>query len=368
MSKKIVHGLFGDDDILMKAVKDIRQKGYEIDEIYTPFPVHGLDKAMGLKPTRIAYTAFVYGSIGLAIAITMTWFMMINDWPQDIGGKPSFTWLENMPSFVAIMFELTVFFAAHLMVITYMFRNKMFPGKKGGSPDKRTTDDKFLMEFFQDGETSELEALLKENGAEEVTVKDVVEQEKSKGLWFNTTAIAIFAVFALSSCSNGDVNRDPKIVYMPNMYYPVGYETYGVDPNGVDSVEARTPVHGTISRGYVPYEIPNTNEGYQEALESLKSPIETTEETKATGAALYNIYCISCHGEQGDGKGLLVQNDKILGVPSYAPSRLPNITEGSIFHVITYGKNMMGSHASQLTAEERWKVVQHVLELRSQLK
>jgi mono/diheme cytochrome c family protein len=86
------------------------------------------------------------------------------------------------------------------------------------------------------------------------------------------------------------------------------------------------------------------------------------------GEYLFNIYCISCHGVKGDGQGVLVQNEKFLGVPSFAPSRLPNITEGSIFHVETFGKNMMGSHASQLTAKERWKIAQHVLKLRSQLK
>jgi mono/diheme cytochrome c family protein len=367
MSKKIVHGLFADDDILMNAVKVIRQKGYEIDEIYTPFPVHGLDKAMGLKPTRIAYTAFMYGLLGLSVAITITWYMMIQDWPQDIGGKPSFTWFENMPAFVPIMFEMTVFFAAHLMVITYLIRNKMFPGKKGGSPDKRTTDDKFLMEFFAEGDTSDLEALLSETGAEEVSSKEVVEEKKTNTLWMNTI-VAFFALFAMSSCSSDDVQREPNTVFMPNMYYSVGYETYAVDPNSADSLEARKPALGTIKRGYVPYEIPNTNEGYTEALNNLKSPIETTEESLAKGAELYNIYCISCHGEQGDGKGQLVLNDKILGVPSYAESRLPEITEGSIYHVITYGKNMMGSHASQLTWDERWKITQHVLKLRSQLK
>lgn len=367
MSKKLVHGLFDDDDILMTAVKAIRQKGYEIDEIYTPFPIHGLDKAMGLKPTRIAYTAFMYGAIGLSVAITITYFMMIKDWPQDIGGKPSFTWFQNMPAFVPIMFEMTVFFAAHLMVITYLFRNKMYPGKKGGSPDPRTTDDKFLMEFITDKDTAQLEALLSETGAVEVSSKEIVEKKKG-GLWFKTGAAALALTFGLSSCSSDEVQREPESVFMPNMYYSIAYEPYSEDPNGENNMEARLPVDGTIKRGFVPYEIPNTNEGYTEALNNLKSPIETTEESLETGMKLYNIYCISCHGETGDGQGKLVQNEKILGVPSYGASRLPNITEGSIFHVMTYGKNMMGSHASQLTWDERWKVSQHVLKLRSELK
>jgi hypothetical protein len=94
---------------------------------------------MGLAPTRLAITAFMYGLVGLAVAITMMNYIMIEDWPQDIGGKPSFSYLENMPAFVPIMFELTVFFAAHLMVITFYMRSRLWPFKKAENPDVRTT-------------------------------------------------------------------------------------------------------------------------------------------------------------------------------------------------------------------------------------
>ncbi len=117
MASKVIHAIYNDDDILMHAVKETRAAKYNIEEVYTPFPVHGLDKVMGLEPTRIAITAFMYGIVGLAVAITMMNFIMIEDWPQDIGGKPSFSYIENMPAFVPIMFELTVFFAAHLMAV-----------------------------------------------------------------------------------------------------------------------------------------------------------------------------------------------------------------------------------------------------------
>jgi len=145
MASKVIHAIYNDDDILMHAVKDVRAERYHIEEIYTPFPVHGLDKVMGLEPTRIAITSFMYGLVGLSVAIVMMNFIMIEDWPQDIGGKPSFSYIENMPAFVPIMFELTVFFAAHLMVITFYMRSKLWPFKKAENPDPRTTDDHFLM-------------------------------------------------------------------------------------------------------------------------------------------------------------------------------------------------------------------------------
>ncbi|MBT8271402.1 MAG: DUF3341 domain-containing protein [Flavobacteriaceae bacterium] len=171
---KVVHAVYTDDEVLMAAVKKVREERHHIEEIYTPFPVHGLDKAMGLAPTRIAITSFLYGCLGLAVAITMMNYIMIDDWPQDIGGKPSFSYLENMPAFVPIMFELTVFMAAHLMVITFYLRSKMWPFKKAENPDPRTTDDHFLMEVATRGNEQAVEDLLSSTGAIEV---NIVEKE-----------------------------------------------------------------------------------------------------------------------------------------------------------------------------------------------
>ncbi|WP_421813666.1 DUF3341 domain-containing protein [Flagellimonas sp.] len=172
MASKVIQALYNDDDVLMHAVKKVRAEHHHIEEVYTPFPVHGLDKAMGLADTRIAITSFLYGCLGLTVAIVMMNYIMIEDWPQDIGGKPSFSYLENMPAFVPIMFELTVFFAAHLMVITFYLRSRMWPFKKAENPDKRTTDDHFLMEIGLSDNENELAELLWETGAVEVKVTE----------------------------------------------------------------------------------------------------------------------------------------------------------------------------------------------------
>jgi len=170
MANKVIQALYNDDDLLMLAVKKVKAAKYHIEEVYCPFPVHGLDKAMGLAPTRLAITAFMYGLVGLAVAITMMNYIMIEDWPQDIGGKPSFSYLENMPAFVPIMFELTVFFAAHLMVITFYMRSRLWPFKKAENPDVRTTDDLFLMEIEIHDNEADLYALLAETGPVEIKV------------------------------------------------------------------------------------------------------------------------------------------------------------------------------------------------------
>jgi len=170
MSTKVIQALYNDDDILMDAVKETRKAHHHIEEVYTPFPVHGLDKAMGLAPTRLAIASFMYGCVGLSFATWMMNYIMIQDWPQDIGGKPSFSYIENMPAFVPIMFELTVFFAAHLMVITFYMRSKLWPFKQAENPDVRTTDDHFLMEVAVHDNEQELFDFLKKTGAVEIKV------------------------------------------------------------------------------------------------------------------------------------------------------------------------------------------------------
>lgn len=173
MASKVIHAIYTDDDLLLQAVKQVRDGRYHIAEIYTPFPVHGLDKAMGLAPTRLAITSFMYGVVGFVVSVVMMNYMMIRDWPQDIGGKPSFSFLQNSPAFVPIMFELTVFFAAHLMVITFYMRSKLWPFKTAENPDVRTTDDHFLMEIeLGNHDVDQLSKFLYDTGALEIKLID----------------------------------------------------------------------------------------------------------------------------------------------------------------------------------------------------
>ncbi len=154
--------------------------------------------------------------------------------------------------------------------------------------------------------------------------------------------------------------------YMPNMYRPVGYETYGEYEIFPNSMEAMLPAEGSIPRGWQPYEYPNTTEGLNLAKETLKNPLPITVENLAKGTELYNIYCAVCHGNKGDGKGVLVENEKILGVPSYADAGRV-ITEGGVYHVQMFGLNSMGSYASQTSEEERWQITMHVMNLKASL-
>ena len=171
MSRKTVYGIFDDEEVLLNSVKEIKSNNIDIKEVYTPFPVHGLDKALGLKETRMAIAAFVYGCLGITFAGLMIYNIMIIDWPMNIGGKPNFTFYHNVPSFVPVMFECTVLFAAHLMSITYLIKCGLFPAAKSENPDPRTTDDKFLIEFELEGSTKKIKDLLSKTGASEINEK-----------------------------------------------------------------------------------------------------------------------------------------------------------------------------------------------------
>ena len=178
MKDKIIHAIFNDEQDVLSVVKDLRMQKINVNEVYSPFPIHGLDKVLGLKETRMAITAFIYGCIGLCFGGLLIYYIMISgvgkSWPMNIGGKPNFTFYHNLPSFVPIMFECTVLFAGHLMSITYLIRNKLYPGASTKSPDIRTTDDKFLVEVFYNSDKDQLIKLLKKSNVAEIHEKDEI--------------------------------------------------------------------------------------------------------------------------------------------------------------------------------------------------
>jgi len=183
----------------------------------------------------------------------------------------------------------------------------------------------------------------------------------------------VVLVVALSSCQD-KTKRQYQYMSDTDMYKAVSYETYAADSVFKNGTSAQLPVEGTIARGNVPYDYANTQEGYILAKDSLLSPMKVqapldsirrvSEANLEQGKYLYGIYCVTCHGVTGDGQGPLVQNEKFLGIPNYKDR---DITEGSIYHVIMRGRNLMGSHSSQLSATERWQVVHHVEKLRNDL-
>jgi len=176
MSKKVIHAMYDDDGKLLHAAEHIVSRGVRVKEVFSPFPVHGLDPIIGVKRTRLAITSFMYGMTGTSLALLGMWYFMISDWPMNIGGKPSFSLIENLPAFIPVTFEFSVLCAAHGMAITYLLRNGTLPGMPATNPDPRTTDNMFVMEVVTDQNSSfseeDLQRLLSETHPVELSVKE----------------------------------------------------------------------------------------------------------------------------------------------------------------------------------------------------
>lgn len=182
-----------------------------------------------------------------------------------------------------------------------------------------------------------------------------------------------WALVVLASCNN--VPSSPGWEFMPDMYRSSSYETDSDNSLFADSLTNRQPVAGTISQGWVanseysitkmPYPYKNDSAGYEEAGKFLKSPFPASPEIIAQGKEKFEKYCINCHGASGQGDGSVVTVGNFPPPPAYNSPQLKNLPEGKMFHTIQYGKGMMGSHASQLTIEERWKIIRYVQSLQN---
>jgi mono/diheme cytochrome c family protein len=177
------------------------------------------------------------------------------------------------------------------------------------------------------------------------------------------TLLIIFIAFGFSSCADKD---DPNYQYFPDMYESLAYESYAEADIFPNEQVAMEPADGTISRGWMPYGYEDNTEGYELAKAELKNTLPYTEENLAKGKELYEIYCGICHGNNGNGQGWLVEQEKILGVPSY-DDKGRAITEGSVYHVMYWGINTMGSYASQMSEKELWQVDHYVMKLKAEL-
>ena len=177
MAEKIIYAMYDDDDVLKDGAKKLVAKGVKVSEVFSPFPIHGIDPIIGVQNTRLGIMAFLYAITGTMLATIAMRYFMISDWPMNIGGKPNNTYLDNILAFIPVTFEFTVLCAAHGMAITYLLRNKTLPGMPAQNPDPRTTDDKFVIELKLSENTQftedELNSMLKQTGIIEIDQKEI---------------------------------------------------------------------------------------------------------------------------------------------------------------------------------------------------
>ena len=374
--------MYDDDDTLMNGAKHLVKEGVKVSDVYSPMPLHGIDPIIGVEPTRLGIAAFLYGLTGTMLAIIGIRYMMIIDWPMNIGGKPNFSLHENMLSFVPIFFEFTVLCAAHGMAITYLLRNKTLPGMPARNPDPRTTDDKFIIEIKSSEnahiEDKKLSDLIKSTGFIEIEEKNINMSNRILKSQYTLLLILVTAMFFQSCVKHPD---SPGYEYSDDMTRSQAIEAYvdyglvadNVNDSLKQTISARIPAEGSIpyseNKNTASLNMPfNYAAGEDERIRAGQEVVLPTyyynnddiaKANIAEGKRLYGLFCAHCHGDKGNGDGKVIT---VGGYPAAPPAynTLQDRTPGSVFHTITHGKNAMGPHSSQLNKDERWKVAMYV--------
>ena len=169
-STKYILGIFDDPDDMMKGIDNLKEKDITIYDVFTPMPIHGIENKLGIKESRLPIAAFMFGCTGCIVAFSMLYYMLVHDWPINIGGKPHF----SVPDFVPICFEWTVLFSSFGMAFTYFYANHLFPGRAPRVMDLRATDDRFVIAINAQTNTAhdQIDSLLKDAGAVEIKHND----------------------------------------------------------------------------------------------------------------------------------------------------------------------------------------------------
>jgi mono/diheme cytochrome c family protein len=353
-------GIFDTPDDIINAAEKVSEKGYKKFDVNTPYPVHGMDGAMKLPPSKLGYAALVFGLSGTITAVALMYFMSVLDYPIVIGGKPFFAF----PAFVPIMFEVTVLAASIATVVTMIAVFFKFPNISHPLHDtdymKKVSSDKYGVCLQAEDElfTEEnAKSFLEELGAKDITAIYFPEEKFEKQTVFEPKFIGLLALIAIivSGATYFSLN---KLMFMLPFNWMMYQEKVVPQENSTvfaDGFGMRQPVEGTVSRGNVPYQFKGQPEL---AGNLLKNPLTPDTETLAMGKEKYDIYCSPCHGYFGEGDSRL--RGQFPNPPSLHSEKNRNWSDGSIYHVITDGQNIMPSYATQLTRQERWATVLYI--------
>lgn len=352
-----ISAIFNTPDQIVKAAKQISDAGYTKYDVYTPYPVHGLDSAMKLKPSKLGYLTLIFGLSGAAFAMMFMFWAMSIEYPMIIGGKPFFA----LPAFVPVTFELTVLLATLATVIgmiTFFF-NYPFNNHPIHSTEfmKKVSLDKYGVCIEADDpnfDSKKVREFLRGIQGESVEDQFFPIEEKHTVLEpkFIMLLILIFAV-----TSGGVYILLNKVTFLVPFDWMMKQERVNAQSPSKffsDGYGMRLPVEGAVPRGHVPYEY---NKPEQPA-EPIVNPVKPSTMIFALGKKKFLTFCSPCHGNFGDGDSRL--SDQFPKPPSLHSTKLREWKDGNIYHVIMLGQNVMPSYASQMTEEERWAVVHYI--------
>ena len=360
---------------LVEAAKKVRDAGFTEFDCFTPFPVHGIDPAMGIKRTILPLIIFGGGFTGLCAGFFMQWWMNAYDWPWNISGKPAW----SIPANVPIGFELTILLSVFSAFFGMWILNKLpqvwhpfFRLERFG----RVTDDAFLLgieardRHFDAQKTTKL---LQDAGAIAIDscYLDPDPEKKMMPKWItafivSSTAFALIP-FAIAAKARNSYSSEPHIHIFPDMDYQPKYKADTANDLFADGRSNRGQISGTVARGSL-FEDDLFHRGLEDGAWTTKFPpqVPLDDRTMARGQTRYNIYCAPCHGYDGRGNGpvpqRLVSQGGAWAVRNLvaADSNVATMPNGQLFNTISNGFNTMMGYAPQINHADRWAIVLYV--------
>jgi len=372
-----LHGILAEYDTpdqLLSASKKVRDAGFEKWDTYSPFPVHGIDAAMGIKMTILPWLTLGAGITGLATAITMQWWMNAYDYPWLISGKP----IWSIPANVPIMFELTVLFSAITTLVGMLMLNGLpHPSHPLDLVKRfaRATDDKFFLLIqaadakFDEKDTRELIDATHPVAVESVLEDRVTPDTFPPGLVYGLIVVTCGALVpvALAVKARHSKSDKPRIHIIQDMDAQPKYKAQRENSIFADGRADREALPGTVAVGHLNEDDHFYRGRAQDAwARTFPAQVDLSEETMARGKARYGIYCTPCHGQAGLGDGMVHKRADALAQGGWIQPT--NVTQeyvrnqpvGELFNTISNGVRNMPGYAAQIPPEDRWAIIMYV--------
>lgn len=352
-----ITALFNNPDAIINAARKVVSEGYQKFDVNTPYPIHGMDPAMGMKGSKLGFVTLFFGFSGTAFILLFMYWTMSVDYPMVIGGKPFF----GLPAFIPITFEFTVLLAALSTVfgLIMAFLNLPFNAHPLHDTDymKKVSTDRYGLvilaedQKFDEKEVTELFGSL---GAEQID--RIYFPEKVSVPVFDLKFITFLIIVGLAVSGLTYFTLNKFMLMIPWTWMSEQDKTIPQERSSffADGFGMREPVEGTVARGFIPYPYM----GVAEPKEYLVNPVLPTKESIALGKRKFLTFCSPCHGNLADGDSRL--RGQFPKPPSLHTERAINFPDGRIYHVMTNGQNAMPSYASQITREERWSIVNYI--------
>jgi mono/diheme cytochrome c family protein len=363
-SKKLfgLAALYETPNEIIEAAAVVAGKGYEKFDVYTPYPLHGMDDAMGMEKPKVGYVSFIFGLTGMCLALLMIGWMSGIDYPNIIGGKPFF----SLPPSIPITFEGTILLTGIATVLGMLVLFNKLP-----KIDSPLNDTDFMRNVSSD-----------KYGIVIQTDDDLFAEQDVKNLYLSTGAYDVQEIHFRES--NLTLQRrhyliknllsiiGTAVITAVATYFIVNFVLYSTVPFDWMWVQARIdsqspstffqnnsgmrePVNGTVARGFMPYEYKGLPDS---SVKLLANPLAVSKEVLEKGQDRFNIYCSPCHGYFGEGDGRL--KGLFPKPPTLHSKKVKEWTDGNIYHVITNGQNVMPSYAEQVSRDDRWAIIHYI--------